>query len=341
MGEELYLTGAVIVNGIPDSDGDTLNSVEIRTIFTKYTNHLSDIQHDSIDYEGVDVLANWISNEETTIAGNTIPAKSWMATLKVTDEETLTAVNNKELTCFSLGSVSNQAKTRDAWFINKRISYHDLKSIEDVIPLRISIVDEGANGFPFEVETKEVYINKSKKQEDNTMTEQNEDKKFSLEDLKIIKSIFGKSDDKEETKIEKAEEPETPAPVENDAEKTIEALFEKIDSLIADIAEIKQAINDNAIEKAEKEEKEESADEESKPDDETEEEEKKIEKQDEEAESTEEINKADDEEEKKEEEETKIEKRTQKVADIPKSPETVETFFNRTHRDSMGRKIRN
>ena len=337
MGEELYLTGAVIVNGIPDSDGDTLNSVEIRTIFTKYTNHLSDIQHDSIDYDGVDVLANWISEEETTIKGKTIPAKSWMATLKVTDPETLTAVKNGELTCFSLGSVSNQAKTRDAWFINKRISYHDLKSIDDVIPLRISIVDEGANGFPFEVETKEVYINKSKKQEDNTMTEQNEDKKFSLEDLKIIKSIFGKSDDKEEeTKIEKAEEPETPAPVENDAEKTIEALFEKIDSLIADIAEIKQALNDNAIDKAEEDEekKEESTS------DETEEEETEIEKQDEEAESTEEINKAD-EEEKKDEEETKIEKRTQKVADIPKTPETVETFFNRTNRDSMGRKIRN
>ena len=142
---------------------------------------------------------------------------------------------------------------------------------------------------------------------------------------------------KELEQIEKAEETETPATVENDAEKTIEALFEKIDSLIADIAEIKTALNDNAIDKAEEEEKEE----ESTSDKTEEEEEEKIEKQDEEAESIEEINKADDEEEKNDEEETKIEKRTQKVADIPKTPETVETFFNRTNRDSMGRKIRN
>ena len=333
MGEELYLTGAVIVNGVPDSDGDTLNSVEIRTIFTKYTNHLSDIQHDSIDYEGVDVLANWISEEETVIAENTIPAKSWLVTLKVTDPETLTAVKNKELTCFSLGSVSNKAKTRDAWFINKRISYHDLKSIDDVIPLRISIVDEGANGFPFMVETKEVYINKNKEKEDNTMTEQNEDKKFSLEDLKIIKSIFGKSNDEEETKIEKAEGDEAPVEQTTDAEKSIEALFEKIDSISADIAEIKQAISDNAIEKAEEDEEETEIEKESETE-ETEEEETEIEKADDE-ESTEEEKKEE------EEEETKIEKRTQKVADIPKETEITSTFFNRTNRDSMGRKIRN
>lgn len=326
MSEELYITGPVIVNGIPDTDEDTLDSVEIRTIFTKYTKHLSDIQHDSIDYEGVDVLANWISNEDTVIAGNTIPAKSWLATVKVTDPETLTAINKNELRCFSLGSVSRDAKTRDAWFINKRISYHDLKSIDDVIPLRISIVDDGACGFPFEVETREVYINKNKKKEDEAMAKENEDKKFSLEDLKIIKSIFGKSDE-EETKIEKAEE-DTPDEQEKTNEKSIDALFEKVDTLINDVAEIKQALADNSIEKSEEEEEEEkSSDEEEK-----EEEEEKIEKADEEE--------SEDKDEEEKEEETKIEKRTEKVADIPQSIETTPTFFKRTNRDELGRKIR-
>ena len=65
--EQLYLTGPVIANGIPDSDNDTLNSVEIRTIFTKYTKHLTDIQHDAITYDGVEVLANWISETDNLL----------------------------------------------------------------------------------------------------------------------------------------------------------------------------------------------------------------------------------------------------------------------------------
>lgn len=326
--EQLYLTGAVIANGIPDSDNDTLNSVEIRTIFTKYTKHLSDIQHDSIDYDGVEVLANWISETDMKINGNTIPAKSWLATLKVTDPETITAIKNGELTCFSLGSVSSTAKTREAWFINKRLTYHDLKSIEDVIPLRISIVDEGANGLPFEVVDYVTYINKTS----DKMTDEN--KTFSLND---IKAIFGlKKEIQEEVTINKAEEETAPAPApETDADKTIEALFAKVDAIAAAVDEIKQAINDNAIDKAEEEDK---------PEEETETETESAEeepKKDEE----EEIKKADEdkpeEDEEKIEKENTIEKSTVKPHDIPVEPETVNTFFTRTNRDALGRKIKN
>lgn len=321
--EQLYLTGAVIANGIPDSDNDTLNSVEIRTIFTKYTKHLSDIQHDSIDYDGVEVLANWISETDMTIKGNTIPAKSWLATLKVTDPETIAAINDGELTCFSLGSVSSTAKTREAWFINKRISYHDLKSIEDVIPLRISIVDEGANGLPFEVVDYVTYINKTS----DKMTDEN--KTFSLND---IKAIFGlKKEIQEEVTINKAEEETAPAPAtETDADKTIEALFAKVDAIAAAVDEIKQAINDNAIDKAEDEDK---------PEEETETETESAEEG--------EIEKADEDEQEKKEDEEKIEKEntieksTMKPHDIPVEPETVNTFFKRTNRDALGRKIKN
>lgn len=321
--EQLYLTGAVIANGIPDSDNDTLNSVEIRTIFTKYTKHLSDIQHDSIDYDGVEVLANWISETDMTIKGNTIPAKSWLATLKVTDPETIAAINDGELTCFSLGSVSSTAKTREAWFINKRISYHDLKSIEDVIPLRISIVDEGANGLPFEVVDYVTYINKTS----DKMTDEN--KTFSLND---IKAIFGlKKEIQEEVTINKAEEETAPAPAtETDADKTIEALFAKVDAIAAAVDEIKQAINDNAIDKAEDEDK---------PEEETETETESAEEG--------EIEKADEDEQEKKEDEEKIEKEntieksTMKPHDIPVEPETTNTFFKRTNRDALGRKIKN
>ena len=324
--EQLYLTGPVIANGIPDSDNDTLNSVEIRTIFTKYTKHLTDIQHDAITYDGVEVLANWISETDMEIAGNNVPAKSWMATLKVTDPETITAINNGELTCFSLGSVSNKAKTREAWFINKRISYHDLKSIEDVIPLRISIVDEGANGLPFEVVDYLTYINKKS----DKMTDEN--KKFSLSDIKDLFTL--KKEIQDEVIINKAEEePVEPAPAV-EADKSIDALFEKVDMLIAAVDEIKQALATD-IEKAEEDEKEEEDTAEKKEEDEEEiEKAESEEKPKEEDETTEE-------KPKEEEEETKIEKSTIKPHDIPTEPETVSNFFTRTNRDALGRKIKN
>lgn len=328
MSEELYITGPVIVNGIPDSDGDTLNSVEIRTIFTKYTNHLSDIQHDRIDYEGVDVLANWISEEDTTIKGNTIPAKSWLCTMKVTDPETLTAIDNEELTCFSLGSVSATGKTRKAWFIDKRISYHDLKSMDEVIPLRISIVDKGANGFPFEIENREVYINKNKGTDNMTKENmQDTEAKFSFKEWLGIEKHFKNNN------IDKAEDAEpTPAPApkkeeETDsAEKNIQALFDKIDALAAEIAEIKEALTVD-VDKAENEEEK------------TEDEEKPENKEEKEEEP--EINKEESSEKEEEQEETDINKSvTTKPADKPQINESQSNFYKNTGRDAFGRKIR-
>lgn len=332
MSEELYITGPVIVNGIPDSDGDTLNSVEIRTIFTKYTNHLSDIQHDRIDYEGVDVLANWISEEDTTIKGNTIPAKSWLCTMKVTDPETLTAIEKGELTCFSLGSVSATGKTRKAWFIDKRISYHDLKSMDEVIPLRISIVDKGANGFPFEIENREVYINKNKGTDNMTKENmQDTEAKFSFKEWLGIEKHFKNNN------IDKAEDAEpTPAPApkkeeETDsAEKNIQALFDKIDALAAEIAEIKEALTVDVDKAKDDKIKEES--------------EEKPEKT-EEAETNEEKEENKTSETKKQEEaekqETDINKSvTTKPADKPQINESQSNFYKNTGRDAFGRKIR-
>lgn len=323
MDEELYITGPVIVNGIPDSDGDTLNSVEIRTIFTKYINHLSDIQHDRIDYEGVDVLANWISEEDTTINGKNVPAKSWMATVKVTDSETLTAINKGELTCFSLGSVSATGKTRKAWFIDKRISYHDLKTMDEVIPLRISLVDKGANGFPFEIETREVYINKNREnnmvEKDNMIKENNikndTEAKFSFKEWLGIEKHFKNNN------IDKTENAEsTSEKSENDAEQNIQALFDKIDALAGEIAEIKEVISVGVDKKEEKKESDDS-------------------ETDNQKEET--TNPQNMDSEKEEKEETDINKGiTDKPADKPDIIESQSNFYKNTGRDAFGRKIR-
>ena len=327
MSEELYITGPVIVNGIPDTDGDTLNSVEIRTIFTKYTNHLSDIQHDRIDYDGVDVLANWISEEDTLIQNNTIPAKSWLCTMKITNPETLTAIRNGELTCFSLGSVSQKGKTREGWFIDKRMSYHDLKSMDDVIPLRISIVDHGACGFPFMIENREVYINKN--METSNMTEENKkndnEARFSFKEWLGIEKHFRES-------IDKAEETTpTPTPPQDESTKTIEELFTKLDSIESKLDKIlEQKTEPHAQDDGETINKEDQSEEEEKekPTEET--------KPNESAEKP-----TKPEEEEEEPKEHNINKSsTRKPADTLTMTNDDSDFYQNTGRDYFGRKIR-
>ena len=101
---EIYLTGCVIPCGIPDVDDDVLSSKDIKIIFAKYMNRLTDIQHNDISYYGVEVLANWVSDTDTTIAGRTVPAKSWLATVKVMNPEIIDLVKRGELRGFSLSS---------------------------------------------------------------------------------------------------------------------------------------------------------------------------------------------------------------------------------------------
>lgn len=328
MTNEIYITGPVIVNGIPDKDNDTLTSKEIRTIFTKYTNHLSDIQHDRVDYDGVHVLANWINEEPITIQGKNIPAKSWICTMKVTNPETITAIKNGELSYFSLGSISAERQTREAWLMDKRISYHDLKTIEDVIPLRISLVDSGANGFPFMIETREIYINKNNPliQEDINMTNEEtpNEPRFSIKEWLGLEKHF-------RTSINKSEEPSTPTPepaptptTENENQnKNIDELFQKLDTIEEKLDKIlktqSESININKNE--------------NKPDENNEEDESEG--------NTENNPDETNEKDTKNKGNTKIsinKSTTTKPADIPNTTSTPSTFYTNTGRDYFGRK---
>lgn len=334
MAEQLYIRGVVIANGIPDSDNDSLDSKEIRTILTKFEEQQNDVQHDRIHYEGVHIIENWMTDSEITIKGKVVPKNSWCATVKVTNPEIIEAINQGELTCFSLGSVSKDAKTRDSWFIDKRISYHDLKSIEDVIPLFISIVDKGANGYPFEIFDYETYINKNKAKDEPTMSETgNTEARFSLKEWLGLEKHFT------ERAINKAEE-ETPAKTnetesqETDAEKNIKALFDKLDAIEEKLDTI---LNADDIDKEESsEEKEKEKEDEEKVDKENKSSEE--EKEEEETDDEKDINKSEE-----ETDETDINKRqTKKTADIPQdiNKSANSTFYEKTGRDTLGRKIR-
>ena len=345
---ELYLTGVVIPNGIPDFDDDVLSAKDIKIIFAKYMNRLTDINHNDVSYYGIEVLANWISETDTTIAGRTVPAKSWLATVKVMNPDIIDLVNQGELRGFSLSSTYvGDVKSKDG----ERVKYSDLQSSEEVIPIRISLVKKPANGFAFEEADYETFINKM---EVNNMGDES---RFTLRDLK---NIFKFKSDLEDNLIEKAAPEEGDAGV-GEADKSVEALFEKVDMLLEKVSAIESALkgeeepDDDKIEKAEDES-------DKKDEDESEKEagDKKIEKAEDES------DKKDEDESEKEDDDKKIEKAegeeaddkeikksaeeidtkkihksvTSKAHDVPEVPEKVNTFYNRTNRDHLGRKIR-
>ena len=207
---ELYVTGVVIPNGIPDHENDVLNKQDIKKIFTKYINRDTDTMHTRIRNEGVDVLANWISEADTVIAGKVAPAGSWLATFKITNEEIIKSIIDGNITGLSLGSVSDIALTQKFWFINKSINYRDLDDAEEVIPLFISFVDKPSNMFGLEIMDYNVYINKNA-HEVEIMSEQNKTENIGDETLSVsawerIMDKFGINKRAVETEPVKTEE---------------------------------------------------------------------------------------------------------------------------------------
>ena len=224
---ELYVTGVVIANGIPDSDGDVLTKKEIKQIFTKYTVQQTDTQHSYIRNEGVDVLENWITDTPTIVGGKSVPAGSWLCTTKVTNDEICDLLLSQKLNSYSLGSTP---KSEMLPVINKGLTYREVANIEDIQPLFISFVNKGANGYTFEVMSYEVYINKNDKSEEYKMTNENfEEEKISLTGLEKIREIFGISKSAETDVVEPQQEVKVEAPAIDREE-----LMSEIDTKIAD-----------------------------------------------------------------------------------------------------------
>ena len=352
LSETKYITGVIIANGIPDSDGDVLTKKDIKIISTKYRDRLTDVMHSRIKNEGVDVIHDWISETETRINGQLVPAGSWLADFAVSNTEILKAIDENELRGLSLGSVSEDALTRKTWFINKRMTYSDLKSMEEVIPLFISFVDKPANGFTFEVNEYEVFINKRADTGDNEANERDtmsKEEKVEInknEEAMVPTSFVEKLLDKftinkaEETEPIVEETVEEPA-VDEPAEDLATQLLGKFDAILANQEKIIEQ-NDAILAGLNKEEA-------------TEEEEEEIEKAEEEEEEEvveetpvetdeEEVDKAEEDEtteEENSEEEDGINKReTGMPADINKNQAPKKTFYQRTGRDALGRKIK-
>lgn len=331
MNEATYITGVVIANGVPDSDGDCLDKKDIKTIFTKYLDRATDVMHTRIKNEGVEVLANWITETDTELNGKIVPSGSWMATFAVTNEELLSSIKDGSITGLSLGSVSEDAMTKKYWFINKSIHYQDLDDLEEVIPLFISFVDKGANQYGLEVMDYNFYINKNDKTGEKMTNEQkNEEPMIPLSAIDKLRDIFSinksETENEEDKDIDKEETVEEPA---SSGDITNKELLEKLPEAIVEA--FKEAFKQPASTPEQDVEIDKADEDEEKKDD--------VEINKSEDESSEESDEEPEKEEKKKDD-VEINKRQTSMTDVVVDTNSSTDFYERTGRDHLGRKIK-
>ncbi|MBR0369706.1 MAG: hypothetical protein IJH63_03140 [Methanobrevibacter sp.] len=331
MNEATYITGVVIANGVPDSDGDCLDKTDIKKIFTKYLDRATDVMHTRIKNEGVEVLANWITETDTELNGKIVPSGSWMATFAVTNEELLSSIKDGSITGLSLGSVSEDAMTKKYWFINKSIHYQDLDDLEEVIPLFISFVDKGANQYGLEVMDYNFYINKNDKTGEKMTNEQkNEEPMIPLSAIDKLRDIFSinksETENEEDKEIDKEETVEEPASNEDITNKE---LLEKLPEAIVEA--FKEAFKQPASTPEQDVEIDKADEDEEKKDD--------VEINQSEDESSEETDEESEKDEDKKDD-VEINKRQTSMTDVVHDTNSSTDFYERTGRDHLGRKIK-
>ena len=260
----LYIKACVIANGITDSQGDTLQTTDIKKIFTSFNNQDNfELNHNNIPINEVSLIENYINATDEKIGNLIVPRGSWLVVIRVDNPEIKKLILNNEIQGISLYNyVGEKCKAN----LNGTVRYQDIIDKECVIPVFISFVEQGANGYPLHVMDYETYIQKSKKvkfmdfkefidglkglikqaeevepandkKEEPVTDEKETDKKVSNDEPVIEKEC--KTD--EEPVIEKAEE----EPMEN--EPSIKELMDRITALENKIDEIyKEKIIDDA-----------------------------------------------------------------------------------------------
>lgn len=264
----LYIKACVIANGITDSQGDTLQTTDIKKIFTSFNNQDNfELNHNNIPINEVSLIENYINATDEKIGNLIVPRGSWLVVIRVDNPEIKKLILQNEIQGISLYNyVGEKCKAN----LNGTVRYQDIIDKECVIPVFISFVEQGANGYPLHVMDYETYIQKSKKvkfmdfkefidglkglikqaeevepandkKEEPVTDEKETDKKVSNDKPVIEKEC--KTDD--EPVIEKAEEEKIEEPMEN--EPSIKELIDRITALETKIDEIyKEKIIDDA-----------------------------------------------------------------------------------------------
>ena len=244
----LYVKCCIIANGITDSQGDTLYAEDIKKIFTSFNNQDNfEVYHNDIPIQEVSLLENYISTADETIGTAVVPSGSWNAVIRVDNPEIKEALLTGEFKGVSLNNrIAEPCKAN----LTGQVRYQDIADAECIIPLLISFVEAGANGYGLHVMDYSAYIKKSK---DIVIKKDGVKRMDFKEFMEGLKSLIKQAEDtpeeepaveKEDDKTEEAEEPV----VEKEDDETTEEEATKEE----DEAEIKK--EDKAEEVADEEE---------------------------------------------------------------------------------------
>ena len=223
----LYIKACVIANGITDSQGDTLQTTDIKKIFTSFNNQDNfELNHNNIPINEVSLIENYINATDEKIGNLIAPKGSWLVVIRVDNPEIKKLILNNEIQGISLYNyVGEKCKAN----LNGTVRYQDIIDKECVIPVFISFVEQGANGYPLHVMDYETYIQKSKKVKFMDFKEFIDGLKGLIKQAEEVEPA---NDKKEEPVTDEKEEPVTTDEKETDKKvSTDEPVIEKEDKI--------------------------------------------------------------------------------------------------------------
>ena len=276
--DAIYVRGVVIPCGISDLTGDAPQTKEdIKKIFTNYLTHETDVQHSWVKNFNVYNLENTITETETEIAGQKVPAHSWIASTMVVNPEIKAMIGEKKLNGYSLGAVGEDGLNENVNFLNKSLRYEELKDKDNLNPIFISLVKNPANGFKWEVYDYDSFLAKGLVENGDNMTNEIDttSKKGMVSEgfvERIINTLSLTKSEESASKKDEEKEAQSTSKKDEELEKAVEEtdisnkeLLEKLPGLVATavVDAMKKYAEEATSSAKEDEEKLEKADEES------------------------------------------------------------------------------
>ena len=263
----LYVKCCIIANGVTDSQGDCLYAEDIKKIFTSFNNQDNfEILHDEIPLKEVSLLENYISTADETIGTAIVPKGSWMAVIRVDNPDIKAALMSGK---FGGVSLNNRIADRCKANLHGVVRYKDVANAECIVPILISFVEGGANGYGLLVMDYPAYIMKSVDVEIIKKTTGGLKMDFK-EFIDGLKSLIKQAEDtpEEEPVVEKEDKAQDEEPVEETTTTTTEEEdvvveeTEEKEPAVEKAEEAEETVEEEATEKEAEIKKEDEAEEE-------------------------------------------------------------------------------
>ena len=254
----LYVKCCIIPNGVIDSQGDLLYSEDIKRIFTSFNNQDNfEVYHNDIPIPEVSLLENYISTTDETIGTAVVPSGSWNAVIRVDNPDIQSGLLLGE---FKGVSLNNRIKDSCKKNLHGTVRYSDVGDSECIIPLLISFVEAGANGYGLHVMDYDAYIKKSR----NIKKEKGVNFMNFKQFLDGLKSLIKEAEVSEEEPTIEKEDEEIVEEVEEKTEEepTIEKEDSDFEARISKLEELVAKLVEPSVEKETEEEVEEKTEEE-------------------------------------------------------------------------------